>query len=78
MLRNTSDQLVQSRKQELWDGRLVRHFVAEDQIDRRRISVQRLGDGVHRVVIIRKRNLAEVGRAARRRLRLAGYGLRCN
>src|SRR5580704_12016882 len=33
-------QLVQSRKQELQDGRLVRLSVAEDQIDSRRISLQ--------------------------------------
>jgi hypothetical protein len=39
--RNASDQLVQSRKQKLYDGRFVRPFVAEDQIDGRRISLER-------------------------------------
>ena len=40
-IRDTSHQLVQSRQQELQDGRVVRLFVAEDQIDRRRIAVER-------------------------------------
>src|ERR1700685_2274300 len=41
LLRDTSHQLVQSRKQKLQDRRLVRLSVAEDQIDSRRISLQR-------------------------------------
>ena len=36
-----SDQLVQSRKQNLQDGRLVRLSVAEDQVDSWHISLQR-------------------------------------
>jgi len=36
-----SDQFIQSRKQEFKDGRLVRLFVAEDQINSRRFSLQR-------------------------------------
>jgi hypothetical protein len=42
LIRRTSDQLVQSRKQKLED-RPVRLSVAEDQIDRWRISLQRAG-----------------------------------
>src|SRR6266436_7484738 len=41
LLRDTSDQLVQSRKQKLKDGRLVGLFVTENQIDSRRISPER-------------------------------------
>jgi hypothetical protein len=41
LIRRTSDQLVQSRQQELEDRRLVRLSVAEDQIDSWRISLQR-------------------------------------
>jgi hypothetical protein len=38
---HTSDQVVQSRKQKLEDGRAVRLFVAEDRIDSRRVSLER-------------------------------------
>src|SRR5260370_38499503 len=41
LLRDTSDQLVQSGKQKLQDGRLVGLFVAEDEINSRRISLER-------------------------------------
>jgi hypothetical protein len=41
LLRDTSDQLVQSRKQKLQDGRLVRLFVPEDKLDGRRVSLER-------------------------------------
>jgi hypothetical protein len=37
----SNDYLVQSRKQKLQDERLVRLFVAEDQIDHRRISLNK-------------------------------------
>src|SRR5882724_3930129 len=39
--RDASDQLVQSRKQKLQDGRFIRLFIAQDQIDRRRVSLER-------------------------------------
>src|ERR1700675_66712 len=41
LLRDTIDQFVQSRKQKLHDGRLVRVSVAEDQIDSGRVSLER-------------------------------------
>ena len=41
LLRDTNDQLVQSRKQKLENRRLVRLFVAEDQLDSRRVSLER-------------------------------------
>ncbi len=39
--RDASDQFVQSRKQKLQDGRLARLFVAEDQVNRRRVTLER-------------------------------------
>src|SRR5271163_773523 len=41
LLRDTSHQLIQSRKEKLQDGRLVRLSVAEDKIDGWRNSLQR-------------------------------------
>src|ERR1700752_933680 len=40
-LLDTSDQLIQLRKQKPEDGRLVRLFVTENQIDRWRIPLKR-------------------------------------
>jgi hypothetical protein len=41
LLRDTSDQLLQPRKQKLKDGRLVGLFVPENPIDNRSISLER-------------------------------------
>jgi hypothetical protein len=40
LLRDTGDQLVQSRKQKFENGGRVRLFVAENQFDSRRVSLE--------------------------------------